>query len=125
MQTQPRTHAKESKKESLPASIGTDLMADFLIRRDIGDESMNDAFIRVVEQARNEFVRNARLIPKELPEAARLADLVRDDMKKTLKSATKETAAEAYATLMDGMTHRIKTLEATRKVAREEKRRAA
>ncbi len=50
--------------------------------------------MRIVENARNEFVKHARNIPKDLPEADKLIDYLRPELQKIF--AETKDPAQAY-----------------------------
>ena len=93
-----------SKKPEMPLSMGAKLMEDYLLAKEIGAEDANEAFIRAVEQARNEFVKNARVVPSNIPDSDELAEILRGK----LREMPPKNSAVAYDQLLSALTEYVK-----------------
>jgi hypothetical protein len=84
--------------------MGSELMKDYLLAKEIGANDANEAFVRAVEYARNEFVRNARVVPNNIPDSEELAEILRGK----LREMPPKNSAVAYDQLMTALTEYIK-----------------
>ncbi len=88
--------------------VGVELTREYLIRKQLGDQGADASLDHLVRHLRSEYVRNARVVPKNIPDEVDLTNFIRQNSPKLLGTRSHEDAIEVYDILQDAITTRIR-----------------